>query len=494
MKRTGLLMIFICFAAVHGFSSGGGENYPPPAAPDMTRWEQRFNAIEREQTRIREVQAGSDRALKEMQEMQQQMEAFEKEAEQPVPETKDIKPESAKRPDTNESWQYIPIDSKIVREHKEYLGELDYYISENIDLTIQHEQNKSNTIIRSGFLVDKEENITEEKLMISIDDTGKMIKFHDNSKDKESFEIFFSAQTALLKFIINVQEDCYTLDSVMKDGKKIDLDAHKRPQLFIKYVSTQIVEKTDDNHTLAVNNTDESSENSVENSGEELGDEVYVAEAEQEDETPDIIAEAADANDATPAVKQEKDAPPEIPVYVMLGMDRDHGYLKAEFVVEYMHRNSRPPSWFTRRDIETVVRAYINEAETEQIDHDIALAQMWHATQAFTNDELLRNRNYAALAPVKGVNGSRDWNGTFTGVDMGVRSHIQHLKGYASSEKPASEIVDPRYNILVMNNILGKGNTLPKLAEMWTQKFAEYEKSITEILKRMYKYQFDNDK
>jgi hypothetical protein len=75
------------------------------------------------------------------------------------------------------------------------------------------------------------------------------------------------------------------------------------------------------------------------------------------------------------------------------------------------------------------------EAKKEQVNHDLAIAQMCYATQFLNNRALLIARNYAGL---------QDAN--FPDKTIGIRAHIQHLKGYATYDEVLSEeIVDPRF-------------------------------------------------
>ena len=121
------------------------------------------------------------------------------------------------------------------------------------------------------------------------------------------------------------------------------------------------------------------------------------------------------------------------------------------------------------------------KARALQVNHEIAIAQMWYATRELSNNVLLGNCNYAGLKAVG--------RGTFNNSDTGVRAHIQHLKGYASTVRPKNKIVDPRYEILVTNGYLGRGTTLGELSKWWSPN-KDYAAEIIKILNTLYQYQY----
>ena len=189
-------------------------------------------------------------------------------------------------------------------------------------------------------------------------------------------------------------------------------------------------------------------------------------------------ADSEQQEPASPAAR--RDRPPAIPENILL--ERGQDYLTQDVVVDFMQKYSRS-SWFSRRDINALVKAYFELAKEEQVNHEIAIAQMWYATRELSRDDLLKNCNYAGLDAVK--------RGTFNNRDSGVRAHIQHLKGYASTVRPKN-IVDPRYEILVAKGYLGKGATLEKLSVWWSPNNKEYATKIVKILNDLYQYQYDS--
>jgi hypothetical protein len=72
----------------------------------------------------------------------------------------------------------------------------------------------------------------------------------------------------------------------------------------------------------------------------------------------------------------------------------------------------------------------------------------------------------------------------------GVRAHIQHLKGYASSEPLSQELVNPRYRFLVMLQRIGTSPTIHGLTGTWAVD-PLYSDKIAAILLRLYEFSFN---
>jgi hypothetical protein len=76
----------------------------------------------------------------------------------------------------------------------------------------------------------------------------------------------------------------------------------------------------------------------------------------------------------------------------------------------------------------------------------------------------------------------------FPNPQTGVRAHIQHLKGYASTEQLNQPLVDPRYKWVKY----GTAPTIYDLTGRWaTDK--EYGNKIYRILERLYESSFSSD-
>jgi len=152
----------------------------------------------------------------------------------------------------------------------------------------------------------------------------------------------------------------------------------------------------------------------------------------------------------------------------------ENGRLEKDAIVAFISsRNLVLP----RDEIESIVGTYIQEAKFENINHDIAISQMCYATNFLKSQQRLITHNYAGLGDSK-----------FDDRVTGIKAHIQHLKGYASYERPKGNIVDPRYNVLVSNGIQGTVSTLEGLYLIWAPQSYDYGDKINTILNDMYQF------
>jgi hypothetical protein len=154
----------------------------------------------------------------------------------------------------------------------------------------------------------------------------------------------------------------------------------------------------------------------------------------------------------------------------------EDGRLKRENIVAFIF--SRNPA-MPRHRIESIVSTYIWEAQSEQINHDIAIAQMCYATNFLKIEKSLNTHNYAGFL-----------NSRFVDMPTGVRAHIQHLKGYVSFEEPKRKNVDPRYDILKREGILGTVTTLEGLYATWAPQSYDYGERIDRILYDLNQFSF----
>jgi hypothetical protein len=154
----------------------------------------------------------------------------------------------------------------------------------------------------------------------------------------------------------------------------------------------------------------------------------------------------------------------------------DNGRLNQNTVVNFIQYYSRLP----RPEIESIVTIYILEAKKEQVNHDIAIAQMCYATQFLNNRTLLIARNYAGLH-----------DASFSDKTIGIRAHIQHLKGYATCDEVLSEeIVDPRFYMPGFIRVRGTITMFDELFfSTWSPENASnYGRSLMNILDGLYQY------
>lgn len=89
---------------------------------------------------------------------------------------------------------------------------------------------------------------------------------------------------------------------------------------------------------------------------------------------------------------------------------------------------------------------YIDEASAENINSDVAFAQMCLETGylRFGNLVTPEMHNYCGLGAIDASNRGCE----FATEQEGVRAHIQHLQAYATTEDVQlnQELIDPRYN------------------------------------------------
>lgn len=124
---------------------------------------------------------------------------------------------------------------------------------------------------------------------------------------------------------------------------------------------------------------------------------------------------------------------------------------------------------------------YLEEAEIEGVNHDIAFCQMCLETGFlhFGGDVKPEQNNFGGLGTVGGgVEGAH-----FRSPRLGVRAHIQHLKAYACQEPLVQELVDPRFRFVPR----GVAPRAAHLSGRWAADL-EYGKKILSILRRLYEF------
>jgi hypothetical protein len=124
---------------------------------------------------------------------------------------------------------------------------------------------------------------------------------------------------------------------------------------------------------------------------------------------------------------------------------------------------------------------YITEAAMENINSDIAFAQMCHETGFLCFGGLIQSEwhNYCGLGAI-----SAEQPGCiFETEQLGVRAHIQHIQAYATTEDVAlnNELVDPRYSWVHKTKY---AVTLQEMAASWATNPA-YAESLEGLLQRM---------
>jgi len=160
------------------------------------------------------------------------------------------------------------------------------------------------------------------------------------------------------------------------------------------------------------------------------------------------------------------------------GLVEGKGSLDKAGIIAYVKRQN--PS-VNDNLLDKLIDTYFEEAAFENINHDIAIAQMLSATSFLKSGKYVSSNNYGGLLELP------SWNGSFTSMTEGVRAHIQHLKGYANVTTNNKQIVDPRYYLLINLKYLGTVKTFDQLYVRWAANPANYKKNIEKILDGLYK-------
>lgn len=145
----------------------------------------------------------------------------------------------------------------------------------------------------------------------------------------------------------------------------------------------------------------------------------------------------------SPHQKQsEKPAEPEHNFYISRKI-KDKGVMSAAQLAYYFCKMN------TDADIIHMINFafyYLQEAEDEGINSDVAFAQMCLETGYLRFGNLVQPEfhNYCGLGAMDAEHPGE----VFETERLGVRAHIQHLQAYATheDEKLVNELVDPRYN------------------------------------------------
>jgi len=160
------------------------------------------------------------------------------------------------------------------------------------------------------------------------------------------------------------------------------------------------------------------------------------------------------------------------------------GVLTKESIVGFIKSKNTS---ITSGMIENIVNTYTDEAKKENINLDIAIAQMCEGTDFLNNLNRLVTNNYGDLHDIKNTK----LRASFPSMEAGIRAHIQQLKYYASPSglSDQAQVVDqPRLTRIEKNR--GKYPTLDQLFSVWVSvNHASYRNSINKILSDMYDFQ-----
>lgn len=156
----------------------------------------------------------------------------------------------------------------------------------------------------------------------------------------------------------------------------------------------------------------------------------------------------------------------------------DKGVLSATELADYFVLNNKD---YKYGDIVKFAQIYIDEAKMENINSDVAFAQMCLETGylRFGNLVTIDMNNFCGLGAM-----DKDHPGEkFATPSLGVRAHIQHLQAYATTADVTlnNELIDPRYNWVHKTKYI---QNIFELAGSWAMD-KEYGNKINAILTRM---------
>jgi hypothetical protein len=150
--------------------------------------------------------------------------------------------------------------------------------------------------------------------------------------------------------------------------------------------------------------------------------------------------------------------------------------------IAYLYKTNSFPLIAT--SVEKLVDIYYQEGLKEGVRPDLAFAQALLETGHFSfgGDVYPHQNNYAGI----GATGNKVKGAAFPTPEIGVRSQIQHLLGYASERRPREKIVDPRYELLAkIPSKHGKIQTWMGLGGNWAVPGVNYGINILKIHSRI---------
>jgi hypothetical protein len=187
---------------------------------------------------------------------------------------------------------------------------------------------------------------------------------------------------------------------------------------------------------------------------------------------PEIpLPPAAMTEPETAPLPAEKPPVPPVPELIL-----GKGIVEPEKLVAFLERvNPQADGDF----VLALAKIYVEEAAVEDVNHDIAFAQMCLETGFLRFGGLVKPdmNNFCGL----GALGPDQPGEQFPDPRTGVRAHIQHLKAYASNEPLKQTLVDPRYRWV-------RYGSVPRIQDLvgtWAVD-KEYGNKIRSLLEQLY--------
>lgn len=135
----------------------------------------------------------------------------------------------------------------------------------------------------------------------------------------------------------------------------------------------------------------------------------------------------------------------------------------------FLSHRPKANKWLVR----TMARLYLEECAAEGINSDVAFIQMCHETNFLEYGNLVTKdmNNFCGLGAI----GPEQRGLKFATKRLGVRSHVQHLHAYGTTEdiKLNNELIDPRYKYVRPR---GKAPDIAGLTGTWAADPAYAEK------------------
>ena len=156
----------------------------------------------------------------------------------------------------------------------------------------------------------------------------------------------------------------------------------------------------------------------------------------------------------------------------------DKGNITSSTLANFLKNNNQN---IDRVYIQNLADIYLEEANLEGVNHDIAFTQMCLETGFLRFDGTVdkHQNNFCGLGVVgNGVKGLK-----FKSVRQGVRAHIQHLKAYASTNDLNNKLVDSRFKFVKRGSV----TYISGLTGKWATD-SKYDKKIRSLLDRLYKF------
>ena len=149
-------------------------------------------------------------------------------------------------------------------------------------------------------------------------------------------------------------------------------------------------------------------------------------------------------------------------------------------------QNATFPSYYESRgvNLDTFVNMYVEEANAEGVRAEVAFSQMLIETGylRYGGQVDISQFNFAGIGATDGGAGgadfATDYGDNATGIRMGIRAQIQHLKAYASTEALNNACVDPRFSLVTRNKA-------PKIGDLGNGNWATDSDYASKILARL---------